>query len=125
MRRARYAVLCESGLSNELLGTRLEDLMFRERVWLDEELSLSSLSAKLLTTPHRLSAFINDSFRVNFNTYINRFRVQEAQRLLVEEPEWSVLRIALMSGFNSKSVFYRCFTKEAGISPTLFREKQE
>lgn len=122
LRAERYATISKSGVSDALLAARLDDLMTKEKVWLDEELSLPSLAALMLVSTHRLSAFINDSCRMNFKTYINSFRIEEAKRLLEHEPEWSVLRIALMAGFNSKSVFYRVFTAETGISPNQYRE---
>jgi len=123
MRNARYAAVSDNGVTRELLSARLEDLMNGEKVWLDEELSLPSLAAMTRTTTHRLSAHINDVYGKNFNAYINGYRIEEAKRLLTCESEWSVLRVALMSGFNSKSVFYRLFTKACGISPTQYRER--
>ena len=46
-------------------------------------------------SPHQLSEFINEHMGVNFSSYMNHYRVEEAKDLLVNNPEQSALSIGL------------------------------
>ena len=59
----------------------------------------------------------------SFKAYINRYRVAEAQRILLEKPESLILDVALACGFRSKSAFNKIFLEEAGKTPTLYRQR--
>ena len=102
------------------LDRNLLNLLQKEKVFCDEDLSLASLSSELKVTPHQLSEFINVHKGKNFNTFINEFRIQEACNLLRESPERSSLSVAMASGFNSVSVFHAVFKKNTGMSPGNF-----
>lgn len=52
--------------------------------------------------------------------YIRIYKLRKAQRLL-SNYKYSVKQIAYMSGFNDPSYFGKCFKKEFGISPQLYR----
>lgn len=56
--------------------------------------------------------------------FLNEFRVKEAQRLLVEEPDRSVLSIGVAVGFNSNTTFCTVFSKMTGISPKQYRKER-
>ena len=118
-----YYKKATAGVDDNLLDARLNDLMHNEKLFLDEELTLPVLAEKSKVSVHHLSAFINSKYQKNYNEYVNNFRLDESKELLISQPEWSVLRIALMSGFNSKTTFYKMFSKEMGYSPTEYRKK--
>ncbi|HEY1405828.1 MAG TPA: helix-turn-helix domain-containing protein [Spirochaetota bacterium] len=61
--------------------------------------------------------------RMNFRSYLNSFRIDEARSMLIEKPELSVLEIAYATGFNSKSSFNELFIKSTGLSPRDFRSR--
>ena len=50
-------------------------------------------------------------------------RVEAAKKLLVAEPNSSVLSISLETGFKSQSSFYAAFKDITGKSPGAFRTK--
>jgi AraC-like DNA-binding protein len=62
---------------------------------------------------------------MDFRNFINRFRVEEAQRLLKSDPEMSILTICFEVGFNSKSTFNTAFKKISGITPRDYRGSRE
>ncbi len=102
-------------------GERLEACMRTERPYLDEDLSRRRLADLLNVNERELSAYLNDRLGLNFATFVNRYRVEEAQRLLIEEPERSILSITYAVGFNSRSSFYEAFQRELGRSPSDWR----
>jgi len=107
------------------LKSSLNIVMEEERLYCDEDLSLSRLSEALEVTSHQLSQFLNESHQKNFNSYINDYRIRDAMKLLIDESERSTLSIAYAVGFNSYSVFYTAFKKAAAFSPAQYRKKNQ
>lgn len=90
-----------------------------ELLYEDPELTLTQLARKLNTNPSFLSKIINQGFSLNFNDYINLYRVEAVKRLLIagEQKKQTLLGIAYDCGFNSKATFNRSFKKATGQSP--------
>ncbi|MFA8436978.1 MAG: helix-turn-helix domain-containing protein, partial [Marinifilaceae bacterium] len=66
---------------------------------------------------------INQGHGLNFNDYINQFRVEEFKRLL-QDPQFSketLLAVAFEAGFNSKTTFNTAFKKFTGMTPSEYR----
>ncbi|HEX8427572.1 helix-turn-helix transcriptional regulator [Hymenobacter sp.] len=109
-------------LAPELLVWRdkLLALMAEEQPWLEPELTLTEVAKRLRITPGLLSKVINSGCGQNFNDFVNAYRVQEAQRLLADPrfAHYSLVGVALESGFNSRSTFNRVFKKMLGHAPS-------
>ncbi|MDV6236007.1 helix-turn-helix domain-containing protein [Leptospira ellisii] len=108
----------------EALEKQLTYLISEERIYLDEDIRLPSVAEELGVTVHQLSSYLNDHKGINFNNYINQFRVEEAKAILINDPSRSVISVGNAVGFNSNSVFHRAFLRETGMSPKKFREAQ-
>lgn len=105
---------------------KLLALMVAEQPWLEPELTLAELAQRLRLHPAQLSRIINLGCGQNFNDFVNRYRVEEAQRKLADPrfAHYSLVGVALESGFNSKSTFNRVFKKLTGQVPgELLRPK--
>ncbi|MEJ2622386.1 MAG: helix-turn-helix domain-containing protein [Candidatus Thiodiazotropha sp.] len=99
-----------------------KEIIERDQIYLDANISLAKLARQLNTRPYILSDVINASTSNNFNTFINGFRVKHAAKLLVQDESTSVLDIAYASGFNSKSVFYKHFSEAKSMTPAQYRK---
>ena len=99
---------------------KLLRLMEEEQPWLEPELTLTELANRLRTHPALLSKVINAGCGQNFNDFVNAYRVQEARRKLADArfAHYSLVGVALESGFNSKSTFNRVFRKVTGQAPS-------
>jgi AraC-like DNA-binding protein len=97
-------------------------LLESERLYLTPGFSLQDLSLKTGINIPALSALINKEYGMNFNDFINRFRVRYFQELL-KNPKYHQLTleaVANLSGFNSRTTFIRAFTKFAECSPSSY-----
>ncbi|SFG49555.1 helix-turn-helix domain-containing protein [Pontibacter chinhatensis] len=104
------------------LQEKLEQLMRREKVYLDNELSLPTLAQRVGVSAHELSYLINAAYCENFYSFVNRHRVEEAKHLLVSQQyeQLNMVGIAYQAGFNSKTTFNTAFKKWTGQSPSQY-----
>ncbi len=102
----------------------LLNLIQSKKPYLDSEISLIKLASEMNCTPHQLSYIINNGFDENFYQFINRFRIEEAKKLILNPNmnHLSLLGIGFEVGFNSKSVFNTTFKKNTGKTPSEFKK---
>jgi len=103
----------------------LLEIMEIEKPFLTETLKLSDLAAMLNVSSHQISQVINQEFNQSFFHFINKYRVEEAKRRLTDPKfaDYTILAIALETGFNSNASFYRIFKSEIGMTPSQFMKK--
>jgi AraC-like DNA-binding protein len=103
-----------------MLRRRLQAYMADERPYLEPELTLTELAQRLHSNTSILSKVINTGCGQNFNDFVNTYRVAEARRKLADPrfAHYSLVGVALESGFNSKSTFNRVFKKLTGQAPS-------
>lgn len=125
---ARARKYAKSGLSSESLqiyARKLDRVMRRDEAFMDPQLTLPLLAARVGCSVNYLSQVINESFGVSFFDYVNNFRVARAKRLLADlERQTAVLKVAYSVGFNSNSAFYTAFKKRVGVTPAGYRQQQ-
>lgn len=95
-----------------------------EKLFLNPRLNIERM-AEHINLPYReVSALINKHFHLNFNEYVNLYRINEAKRLLSDAQFVNVPinEIYVQAGFNSRSAFHRFFSRLVGVSPTEFRK---
>jgi len=114
-----------SGLSIDMAETlhkELVQLMDKEKVYCESELSLAQLAKRLGVHPNYLSQVINEKEGKNFYDYINTLRIEEFKRLIANpaNQRFTILSLAYEVGFNSKSSFNRYFKKETSKSPSEY-----
>ena len=100
---------------------QLEILMNVEQLYQQEDLSLGMLAESLQLSTHQLSELINSHYKISFSRYVREHRVHAAEKLLIEEPNASILSISLEVGFKSQSNFYVAFKEITGKSPGTYR----
>lgn len=90
--------------------------------FLNPGLSLVDVAKLLKVTPQQLSQVVNEKTNLNFNNYINTFRIEMAKKILLSKDfnKLTIDSIAEMAGFHSKSPFYQAFKKNAGCTPKEF-----
>lgn len=103
---------------------KILSLLQNERVYEDPELSLTQMAKQLKTNPSIISKTINQGFQLNFNDFINNYRIEAVKEKLQagEQKTQTLLGIAYDCGFNSKATFNRAFKKVTGTSPKEWME---
>ena len=89
----------------------------------NKDMSLATLAAQLDVNTKYLSEIINKHYHDNFNTYINKLRINYIIEKLKNEPEYLNYKISYLAeecGFASHSTFATVFKSITGIAPTVF-----
>lgn len=90
----------------------------------DYQLSLSTLSEEFHLSPSSLSKFFKAHFGISPSAYIERLRIDQAQKLIVER-NFTIQEIAAQVGYQNITTFYNAFKKNKKCTPTEWREQQE
>lgn len=100
----------------------LNELMNKQELYLDPELSLDQLAKLMHCSKYELSHLFNQELGISFNTYINTLRVERYCQIMAKNSQqYSTLDVAYQSGFNSKSTFLRWFKKLKGVTPSEYK----
>jgi AraC-like DNA-binding protein len=121
----KYAKSYLDNVDRKNINNQLKIIMEEEKLFCDEDLTLGRLSDALGLTKNQLSQFLNKYHEKNFNNFVNGFRINEAKKILLEEPKRQIISIAFAVGFNSYSAFHSTFKKTTGITPASFRRKND
>jgi TolB-like protein/AraC-like DNA-binding protein len=104
-------------LKNNLL-TYFEE----EAPFLNPQLNLKIVADVLGITTNKISYLINQAFQVNFNDFVNSYRLQHFKSI-AKDPKnahLTILGLAYDSGFYSKSVFNTYFKKIENTTPSTW-----
>ncbi len=116
-----------SGLNESFAEQKLKDLlefMENRENYMNPDLNLKKLSLELNIQYNHLSQIINEKLKQNSNDFINRYRIEEAKKKLLDDKKSSVLDVAYDCGFYSKSVFNTAFKKFTGMTPSQYRKEK-
>jgi len=98
---------------------KLEEAIQKNKPYCNPGLTLNSLAEMAGTNAHYLSRVINEGYGMNFNDFVNSYRIEEFKRLALKDEyqNHTLLAIAFIVGFNSKSAFNRSFKKLEDCTP--------
>jgi AraC-like DNA-binding protein len=105
------------GKSSDL--DRIISYVETEKPYLKTAFSLHDISQELNIPHNRVASCFNKQLKVPFPSYRNKLRIDHATNLLRSGTHLttSIEGIAEMSGFKSKSIFYKIFKEEHGTTP--------
>jgi AraC-like DNA-binding protein len=119
----KYATSSLTDEKKEELFFRLERLM-EEHFYTDNLLTKEKVADKLETNRTYLSQVINEKTGQSFTQYINRFRINEAVRILSNPSnEMPLKAVSADLGFNSMTTFYKLFQSAVGMTPRQYIDK--
>ena len=118
---AAYRSLVSPQLMDELKDKILNIILIQQR-YKDKNYSAKQLAEDLGTTRY-ISAVVNVRFHMNYTSFVNKFRIEEAMALLVDKryQELNMEDISDMVGFSNRQSFYASFYKLNGVTPRDYR----
>ena len=100
----------------------IRDHFSKNKPFLKHGYSLRMLSEEIHLPLHQLSAFINSYYKMNFNDFVNEYRILSCIEKLLKK-EWEIKKlesIAEETGFSNRNTFTSAFKKATGLNPSEF-----
>lgn len=104
---------------------QIRSLMTGQKLYEDPLLTITMVADRLGTHSKKVSQIINQGFGMNFNDYINTYRVESVIQKIDagETSSQTIMGLAYDAGFNSKSTFNRAFKRLKNMTPKEYVEK--
>jgi len=98
--------------------------MIQDQIDTELSLSLQEVSRSLQVHPSYLSREFSRYFEnLNFGDYLRKLRIEKAKNLL-SGSKYSLVEIALLTGFSDQSHFTRTFKKFTGLTPRAYKKSK-
>ena len=119
---AAYRTLVNPKLMDEL-ERKINDIIIIQKKYRDKDYSAKQLAEDLNMNTRYISAVVNVRFHMNYTSYVNKFRIQEAMSMLVDKryQDLNMEEISDMVGFSNRQSFYASFYKINGITPREYK----
>ena len=85
------------------------------------KISLEEVAAEVYLSPSYFSKVFKEGVGTNFVTYLNKYRISVAKRLLMDN-SIDIVDISNLVGYEDQSYFSKSFKKITGTTPGKFRE---
>ncbi|MEO9484357.1 MAG: helix-turn-helix domain-containing protein [Ekhidna sp.] len=102
--------------------SNLQKLLFSEHLYKEPDLSLATLANRMDLLERDVSLIINKYGNCNFSQFVNELRIEEAKKLIKEDPKKKIISIAFDSGFSNLGTFNHVFKGITGVTPSAFRK---
>lgn len=97
--------------------------ILREKYYLQEKVNIKEMAWFLRIGRTKLSTFINKEEKMNFNSWINTLRIEQAKLLFLENNKYSILQVSEMVGYNEQSIFCKQFKQITGQTASDWRKE--
>ena len=121
-KEAVYRTLVSPQLMDELKEKILEIILIKQK-YKDKDYSAKKLAEDLGTNTRYVSAVVNVKFHMNYTSFVNKLRIEEAMTLLVDKryQDLNMEDISDMVGFANRQSFYASFFRINGITPREYK----
>ena len=101
------------------ITVRLIEYILWDKMYLNSNITIKDIAIKFGTNKAYISQAINESMHMNFSTFVNRYRIKEAKRIIGATigAKLNVEDLAAMCGFNNRMAFYNSFKRHVGMTP--------
>lgn len=103
-------------------GTMIAQAIRYIRKHYQEHLTLEETASAVSLSPTYFSRIFNAKMHISFSSYVNRLRVEQAQRLLLNT-RLSLVEISGLVGFEDQSYFSKVFKSFTNVSPRNYRKR--
>ncbi len=108
-------------MNRKLAVAMEEQMLFRQ-----PNLTIQQLAVELGNPAKELTKFLNEQHQMNFSEYVNHHRIEYIKELLHSSAaeKYTLVSLAELSGFASKSSFNATFKKITGLTPSEYKKQQ-
>lgn len=104
----------------ELFQTRIID----SKAFLDPNLNMEKAAKLINTNRTYISKVVNIQYGLPYRDLMGKLRLEYSKKLLLEEPNETMVSIAKKCGFLASNQFIRKFREQEGVTPTVWRSSQ-
>ena len=101
----------------------LEAWFEKDKPYLNPDFQLTDLRQVLPMNRTYLSQFINTEYGCTFFQWVNSLRVEEAKRMMTEQPDLTMKEVSKQCGFSYRRNFSRTFVEITGMTPSEWRNR--
>ena len=113
-------------LTDEQLFQHINEVIVREKLFLNPKFERQTIIDRFQLSKERVgAAFSKGSDYTKLSNYIQQLRLEYAAKLLVEQPEMSIVQIASECGFSSHKYFSERFRLHYSMTPSEFRKARQ
>lgn len=118
------ATLLNDDNRKQQLYDRACKLMETDKPYRTPQLTREKLAAMLGTNRTYLSTVIREVGGMNYQQFVNSYRIEEAVRILSDKStaDYPMKQLWSDLGFTSASTFYKLFNQSVGITPSVYRK---
>lgn len=112
----------EDGRKYDLLYQEILYYFENNKSYLEKDFNVAWLALQLNSNVSYVSRAIKINAQCNFNYFLNRYRVESAKKMIIEQnlDRYSLMYIYSSSGFKNQSTFNRVFKEIEGLTPSAF-----
>ena len=115
----------KSALKQEMqedLLNKILSVMEEVAIFCDTDFTIDKLAELVQSNQKYVSQVINGALKKNFRTFVNSYKIKEAQRIFSEPDagKFTIESVALKIGFKSRSAFDDAFKEITGVSPSFY-----
>lgn len=112
-------------VKSQQLFDEIKSVIQEQELFKNPELSIYDVSKILNINKTYISYVINTEANENFNSFINKYRIEESKKMLLDNKydNYTIEAIANLVGFHSKSSFNTAFKKQIGITPSDYKKQ--
>ena len=121
-KEAAYRSLVSPKLMDEM-QEKILNIIVMQKKYRDKDYSAKRLAEDLGTNTRYISAVVNVRFHMNYTSFVNKYRIDEAMTLLVDRryQDLRMEEISDMVGFANRQSFYASFFKVMGVTPRDYK----
>lgn len=121
-KEAAYRMLVSPKLMDEL-EQKINNIIIVEKKYKEKNYSAKQLAEDLHTNTRYISAVVNVRFHMNYTSFVNKYRIQEAMTMLADRrfKDLNMEDISDMVGFSNRQSFYAAFYRLNGCTPRDYR----
>ena len=119
---AAYRSLVSPKMMDEM-QEKIMNIIVMQKKYRDKDYSAKKLAEELGTNTRYISAIVNVRFHMNYTSFVNKYRIEEAMTILVDKryQKYRMEEVSDMVGFSNRQSFYASFYKLMNMTPREYR----